>query len=105
MVVHVGGRPPHGGRGLKFRGCGRSEEPKRSSSTWRTWIEIDSVYRFLPDNLPRPPCGGRGLKYGRAGGRPPQTRSSSTWRTWIEIQPSGKADQKDFVVLHMEDVD
>ena len=56
------GRPPHGGRGLKYLLYGRPHQCRASSSTRRTWIEI-----FL--------CGLPQI----------QQRSSSTRRTWIEI--------------------
>ena len=100
-------RPPHGGRGLKSLLDSKTDGSPKSSSTWRTWIEIDdsgtaniplrssSTWRTWIEILIcscnlltiscRPPHGGRGLKLPIIKRPINIKRSSSTWRTWIEI--------------------
>ena len=76
-------RPPHGGRGLKYVLFKRKICSNRSSSTRRTWIEIEDQSAVTADDVGRPPHGGRGLK-------------SVTITSW---------NASNDVVLHTEDVD
>ena len=121
------GRPPHGGRGLKWGRATTTATAIMSSSTRRTWIEMQKKRGPLPCGASsstrrtwieifdmnthfgqincRPPHGGRGLK--SADAPPPRCRqsSSSTRRTWIEIRPMARTARPSPVVLHTEDVD
>ena len=58
-------RSPHGERGLKSALLSVTYPALLSLSSWRAWIEIESV--TLPDTLTtcRSPHGERGLKYSR----------------------------------------
>ena len=76
------GRPPHGGRGLKCWCDMISKNGASSSSTRRTWIEINHMATV--DKM---------------------VSSSSTRRTWIEIGSDAAAVVRSVVVLHTEDVD
>ena len=78
----VKGRPPHGGRGLKLAGLTQLRGAEGSSSTRRTWIEIQ-----------------------RLGAVSPGQGSSSARRTWIEMVYEILPVILELVVLHTEDVD
>ncbi len=84
FTAYLRGRPPRGGRGLKyippvlFDDWDASPSSRRawieifcaapphyylrSPSSRRAWIEISNIYFSVPNVLRRPPRGGRGLK-------------------------------------------
>ena len=57
------GRPPRGGRGLKYLRSPCRIVAARSSSSRRTWIEILVGVAAGAGIRSRPPRGGRGLKF------------------------------------------
>ena len=87
LVKHLlGGRPPHGGRGLKWRlwgkiGVSSAGRPPHGGRglKWR-----EHPYYFNPCGS-RPPHGGRGLKYYFSCYDKSCNKSSSPRRAWIEI--------------------
>ena len=102
-----GGRPPCGGRGLKYAFLNESGLAAKSPPVWGAWVEILLLFGRLRAGPGRPPCGGRGLKCLRkahcpaAGGRPPcggrglklqllllqrpVLTSPPVWGAWVEI--------------------
>ena len=61
-LLHAG-RPPHGGRGLKFDFDDIARSDGRSPSPRRAWIEIPLSQIASVRLSGRPPHGGRGLKF------------------------------------------
>ena len=78
-------RPPHGGRGLKYRLCAFKVSARRSPSPRRAWIEILLAASASHAVRSRPPHGGRGLKCCDTSGTDTRSRSPSPRRAWIEM--------------------
>ena len=79
------GRPPHGGRGLKWSSDSNTLGVEVSPSPRRAWIEIREFELGRARIMGRPPHGGRGLKSKRQDYGHKLRVSPSPRRAWIEI--------------------
>ena len=105
-IFEIVGRPPHGGRGLKYtvRKLSDNRIARRPPHGGRGLKYIDSFSEYL-DCGSRPPHGGRGLKFWVSFVVTSLAQSSSTRGTWIEIKSQSEKPMFRSVVLHTGDVD
>ena len=80
-----GGRPPHGGRGLKSLIKRKIGARNQSSPSRGTWIEMQWEQPQHSAVVRRPPHGGRGLKSNVTASGTALFSSSPSRGTWIEI--------------------
>ena len=79
------GRPPHGGRGLKFRAEPEVHRRERRPPHGGRGLKYFVFDREIMTNARRPPHGGRGLKWCLTLARLWAVLSSPARGTWIEM--------------------
>ena len=103
-LLVLGGRPPHGGRGLKFNLLDADRFAAWSSPSRGTWIEM-STGRSRSSGAKSSPSRGTWIEMRVERGKMETGKSSPSRGTWIEMLCLGRRPRSGRVVPLTGDVD